>query len=75
MEGLYPYRVVILDQHMQIGCELHSLADWEGFGDRRIIEMDGRTAATFWRDHKAPLLGLARASGRSFEPVQPKVAA
>src|SRR5690606_34315494 len=41
--------VLILDQHMQIGCELHSLYDWERFDERRIAEMDGREAVRFWR--------------------------
>jgi pentapeptide repeat protein len=63
------WMVYILDQHMQIGCELHSLADWQSFDDRRIGAMDGRDALRFWRDHKDSLLSLAKAAGRSFEPV------
>ena len=67
--GLNPYPVTILDQHMQIGCEFHSLAEWEAFDDRRILEMGGRKAAAFWAAHKDALLSMARAAGRSFEPV------
>ena len=67
------YPVTILDQHMQIGCELHSLADWEAFDDRRIAEMGGVKSSRFWRDHKDALLGLARGAGRSFEPVTPSM--
>ena len=63
--------VTILDQHMQIGCELHSLHDWESYDDRRIAEMDGRDALRFWHAHKDALLSLARSAGRSFEPEQP----
>ena len=59
--------VTILDAHMQIGCELHSLADWASFDDRRIVEMGGRDALRFWRENKETLLSLARAAGRSFE--------
>jgi hypothetical protein len=61
--------VTILDAHMQIGCELHSLADWQTFNDARICAMDGRDALRFWRDHKDALLSLALSAGRSFEPV------
>ncbi|WP_422366383.1 pentapeptide repeat-containing protein [Pelagibius sp.] len=50
--------VYILDTHMQIGCELHSHDEWAGFDDRRILEMEGRTALDFWRDHKAALMAL-----------------
>lgn len=64
------YRVTILDQHMQIGCELHSLAEWAAFDDRRILAMDGKRSATFWAAHKDALLSLARSDGRSFEPVE-----
>ena len=67
--GLH-WSVTILDAHMQIGCELHSLAEWSEFDDARIVAMDGRDALRFWRDHKDALLSLARACGRSFDPVE-----
>jgi hypothetical protein len=73
--GLSPYAVTILDQHMQIGCELHSLADWGAFDDRRILQMDGRVAAKFWAANKAGLLAIARGNERSFEPAVSDVAA
>jgi uncharacterized protein YjbI with pentapeptide repeats len=63
------WSVTFLDAHMQIGCELHSLADWQSFDDARIVQMD-RQALRFWRDHKEALLSLARSAGRSFEPVE-----
>jgi hypothetical protein len=50
--------VTILDAHMQIGCELHTFAEWGAFDDRRIVSMDGRHALRFWRDHKDALLAL-----------------
>ena len=66
--GLH-WSVTILDAHMQIGCELHSLAEWSDFDDARIVEMDGRDALRFWREHKDALLSMARSCGRSFDPV------
>lgn len=60
--------VSILDAHMQIGCELHSLAQWAEYDDERIVQMD-RQALRFWREHKDGLLALARVAGRSFEAV------
>ena len=69
--GLH-WTVTILDAHMQIGCELHSLAEWAAFNDARIVAMDGRDALRFWRDHKDALLSLARSCGRSFDPVEAK---
>lgn len=66
------WQVVILDEHMQIGCELHLLAEWLAFSDRRIAKMSGCSALRFWRTHKDALLTMARAAGRSFEPVANK---
>ena len=51
--------VTIFDNHMRIGCQLHSLADWAAFTKRDIVEMDGTDALLFWRRHKAMLLALA----------------
>ena len=53
------WQVLIFDEHMQIGCEMHSLDDWAAFDDKRILKMDGRRALRFWRRHKATLLALA----------------
>ena len=60
------YPVTILDADMQIGCELHSLVEWEAFDNERIAQMDGVSARRFWDAHKSTLLELARADGRVF---------
>jgi len=70
--GLH-WNVTILDAHMQIGCELHPLSDWQTFDDAQIVQMD-RHALRFWRDHKDALLSLARSVGRSFDVVAEQVA-
>ena len=56
--------VTILDTHMKIGCELHKLKDWELFDNKRILEMDGKTALKFWKVNKEGLLTIARSNGR-----------
>ena len=67
------WAVTILDLHMQIGCQLHSLAAWSSFTDAEISAMDGRNALRFWRAHKDALLALAASDGRSTaEATQPK---
>ena len=63
--GLY-WPVTILDEHMQIGCELHRLCEWDAFDDDRIGRMDARHAKKFWTAQKDALLLLARGAGRSF---------
>jgi hypothetical protein len=59
------YRVTILDTHMQIGCDLHSLAEWAVFDDARIARMDGVASRHFWKAHRDTLLAIAKADGRS----------
>lgn len=68
--GLY-WRVTILDAHMQIGCEFHSIAEWATYDDARIAQMDGRNAMRFWRSYKAVLLGFATAAGRGAVATEP----
>ncbi|UOF78573.1 pentapeptide repeats containing protein [Bacteriophage sp.] len=68
LSGLH-WPVTILDAHMQIGCQLHSLHDWEEFDDAAIVAMGGREALHFWRAHKDSLLALARGAERSFDKV------
>ena len=55
------WMVTDLDEHIQIGCQLHKTAEWAGFSDAAIAEMDGRNALRFWRTNKAAVLALAAA--------------
>ena len=60
---LDPYEVVF-DRNegvLKIGCQHHSIGDWEAFTDNQIIGMDGKAALKFWRVWKAPLLAWATA--------------
>ncbi|MCU7840889.1 MAG: pentapeptide repeat-containing protein [Candidatus Thiodiazotropha sp. (ex Troendleina suluensis)] len=63
LTGLY-YFVIIFDEHMRIGCEFHSLADWFSYDDQRIVDMDGKNAMTFWKQCKEPLLQICIADDR-----------
>jgi len=61
-----PFEVQILDEHMNCGCELHCLAEWAAFDDRRVAEMSSVKGLRAWKAHKDALLALARAEGRVF---------
>ncbi len=65
--GIYTpiYNVMIFDAHMQIGCKFFSLAEWWGFDNRTIAEMDGKQALTWWGLWKAPLQAICQAEGRA----------
>ena len=49
------YPVTYTVDVMQIGCQRHSIAEWWEFDDKRILEMDGKTALKWWRIWK-PIL-------------------
>ena len=61
--------VTIADAQMVIGCQSHDLTRWEKFSDRTIAAMDS-DALAFWADHKALILGLAKANGRPLASVK-----
>jgi len=73
LHGLH-YPVTITDNHMRIGCEFHTLAEWEQFDDERIARMDGCCSRRFWVAMKPLLLGIARANGRTFSAVAAEAA-
>jgi hypothetical protein len=45
--------------HIQIGCQHHSVAEWESFDNRTISAMDV-DAAAFWKANKQLVLALAK---------------
>lgn len=49
------YMAAYTADRLQIGCQNHAIMDWWGFDDRRILEVDGRTALEWWRVWK-PIL-------------------
>ena len=71
--GLH-WPVIIMDEHMKIGCELHLISGWAEFDDRRILQMEGRTALHFWRQWKEPLLAMAMAKNTVVSAVEAKAA-
>ena len=45
---------------IQIGCECHTVDEWEGFDDARINQMSGKDALRFWQEFKLTVLAMAR---------------
>jgi len=50
--------VLIFGSHMQIGCEVHAMREWEAFDDARILKMEANQAVEFWRQNKTRLLAF-----------------
>ena len=58
---LNPYTVEFpAPGRMKIGCENHTINEWEGFSDSRIAQMDRATARKFWTKWKTVLIHYAR---------------
>jgi len=47
------YPIAYTYDYLQVGCERHPIIDWWDFTDKRILEMDGKTALKFWRKWKS----------------------
>jgi len=58
VSGLPFWDVMIFGTHIKIGCETHSIADWEKFKTSRISLMDSN-AANWWKIHKALIIPMA----------------
>jgi len=46
--------------HIQIGCQNHSIEDWDRFTDAQIDPMDRNNALSFWKANKQLILPIAR---------------
>ena len=45
------YQITITDNHILIGCEQHTISEWENFDDQTIFKMDSG-ALEWWVKHK-----------------------
>ena len=52
------WEIIIFDEYMKIGCELHPIAEWATFKDTRIKLMDFHAIA-FWHEHKSMIMTCA----------------
>ena len=60
------WSVYVYPDLMQIGCELHSHAEWAGFDDGIIARMAPGEALPFWREHGPMLLALCARAARVY---------
>jgi len=57
------WTIFVLDSHLQIGCEIHTFDEWEGFDDRQILQMDSRRALEFRQIYKPALMAICKTRG------------
>jgi len=58
------WEIIIFDNHMKIGCELHPIAEWATFKDTRIKLMNFHAIA-FWHEHKSMIMTCAELHSKS----------
>jgi acetyltransferase-like isoleucine patch superfamily enzyme len=56
--GYLNYPVTITDNHIKIGCEIHTYEEWENFSERDIFFMDGDLSLKFWKENKITIMEL-----------------
>lgn len=54
------YNVTYVNTHIQIGCQFHTIEEWENFTDHDILLMDGGYALRFWRKNKDQIIEQAK---------------
>ena len=54
------YEIIIFDNHLKIGCELHTHSQWSKFTQKKIIEMGGKDALKWWKQWKEPILQMCK---------------
>jgi len=54
------YAVSIINNNLLIGCEKHSIKEWENFKPREILEMDGKGGLKWWKEYKPIIIPLAK---------------
>jgi hypothetical protein len=64
VSGISAWTVTMTDEHMTVGCQTHTIKEWLAFKESDIEAMSGTAAVTFWKQHKAMLKTLAKATGR-----------
>ena len=57
------YGITITDEHIKIGCEQHTKAEWEEFTDAEIKVMEEPTSLPFWEQYRSLILALAKSHG------------
>ena len=49
------YQIAYTSSFLQIGCEKHLIQEWWEFDEKRIFEMDGKSALSWWKRWKPVL--------------------
>ena len=57
------WNILILDSHIKIGCELHSIKEWAEFDDETINKM-ASGALKFWEKSRGFIMDFCKANGR-----------
>jgi len=68
------WRIIIVDDRMEIGCQRHTHAQWKKFSDADIGAMDSY-ALEFWKENKSFLLAACSAHAKRAKRIAKERAA
>ena len=57
MDGWTAY---ITTNHIRIGCQSHTLIEWESFTDKEIANMHTTRALDYWKNNKEVIISLCK---------------
>ena len=57
MDGWTAY---ITTDHIRIGCQSHTLIEWESFTDKEIANMHTTRALDYWKNNKEVIISLCK---------------
>jgi uncharacterized protein YjbI with pentapeptide repeats len=58
--------VIIGETKIKIGCQLHTITEWQAFSDEQIAEMSS-SALDWWKIWKTPIMEICKATGKLTE--------
>ena len=50
------YHLTITDEHLRVGCQVHTFHEWRTKTEREVLAMDGKAALVFYKKALIPLM-------------------
>jgi hypothetical protein len=54
------YPIVVVGDKISIGCETHTVSEWESYGTKETIKLDAKKAANFWNKWKEDIISISK---------------
>ena len=54
------YTLTITDEHLRVGCQVHTFHEWRTKTEREVLAMDGKSALVFYKETLIPLMDVLK---------------